>query len=136
LGYQWQASLSPVAQEPPLVEVGWPLRMVEELMDPTTIIRVGWQPVETWVEEEGCYPNDLVLVLVEVSDKSTNCLVDQVQGTRYVTMGHWYPEIELSDGTKEEGHWEYVGWDWCQDCFVGTQYDKVVAWQPLPSVQP
>ena len=95
---------------------------------------VNWQPAETWVEEEGCYPNDLVLVLVEVSDTSMNCLVDQVQGTRYVSIGHWYPDIEHSDGKVEKGHWEVVGWNWCQDHFRGNDTDKVIAWAWLPSI--
>ena len=95
-----------------------------------------WHPAHTWSEEPGCYPNDLVLVLVEVTDESTNCLVDQVEGTRYVSMGHWYPDLELKDGKVERGHWEVVGWNWCQDHFRGNDTDRVVAWARLPEVEP
>jgi hypothetical protein len=95
---------------------------------------VVWRPADTWVEEEGCYPNELVLVLVEVSHDSHDCLVDQVEGTKYVSMGHWYPDIELSDGRIEKGHWEVVGWNWCQDTFRANGTDTVVGWAPLPTV--
>jgi hypothetical protein len=96
---------------------------------------VMWQPVDTWVEDPGCYPNDLVLVMVEVSKKSRGCLVDQAEGTRYVSMGHWYPDLELNDGKVEPGHWEVVGWNWCQDTFQVNDTDMVIGWAPLPHVE-
>jgi hypothetical protein len=91
----------------------------------------AWNKPEEWVEDPCAFPNELVLLLVQI-DKGENCLVDAVEGTEYCTMGHWYPKIELSDGTVEEGHWEYVGWNWCQNCFVGTKGDKVIGWLPRP----
>ena|SRR5215475_1789503 len=96
--------------------------------------KVDWQPADTWVEEKGCYPNELVMVLVEVSNKSEDCLVDAVEGTRYVSMGHWFPEMEYSDGEVEKGHWDVVGWTWCQDHFKSNATDKVIAWAKLPEV--
>ena len=88
-----------------------------------------WNLPETFKEDPSLFPNRLLLLLVEVTEVSTDCIVDAVEGTQYVTMGHWYPGVILTD----PGHWEYVGWNWDQDCFVGTHYDKVLGWAELPT---
>lgn len=93
-----------------------------------------WHKPEDWKEDTSCFPNELVLLRVEIT-QGKNCLVDDEAGVTFITMGHWYPRIESHDGTVEEGHWEYVGWNWCQECFVGTRGDKVIGWTPLPEVQ-
>ena len=99
-----------------------------------TAAEIIWHPAHTWSEDPGCYPNDLVMVLVEVSKDSKGCLVDQVEGTRYVSMGHWYPDADMRNGKVEPGHWEVVGWNWCQDTFQANATDKVIAWARLPQV--
>lgn len=92
-----------------------------------------WNKPETWTEDTSSFPNELVLLLVQIS-KGTDCLIDAIKGTKFVTMGHWYPEIVHDSGAREAGHWEYVGWDWCQDTFVGTKGDRVIGWARLPTV--
>ena len=96
--------------------------------------KIKWYKPKDWVEDPQAYPNEECLLLVKVAE-GDNCLVDKLEGTTYCTMGHWYPKIEYSDGTVEAGHWEYVGWDWDQDCFVGTKGDKVIGWVPMPDTQ-
>jgi hypothetical protein len=97
-------------------------------------MKIKWYKPEEWDEDPQAFPNEEMLLLVEIAD-GENCLIDDVQGSQYCTMGHWYPKIEYRDGTVEEGHWEYVGWDWDQDCFVGTRGDKVIGWAPMPDTQ-
>jgi len=99
-----------------------------------------WKAMSEYKEVPDEYPNEDVLLMVKVTEASEHQLVDAVPGTIYVTMGHWMPQIELStggdipQGAIEPGHWEYVGWNWCQDQFVhvvgGTT--EVVGWQPMP----
>jgi hypothetical protein len=94
-------------------------------------MNIQWNAPETWDEDPGAYPNEEVLLLVEIVT-GVNCLIDAMEGERYCTMGHWMPDITYSDGEVDKGHWEYVGWDWDQDCFVGTRGDKVIGWSPMP----
>jgi hypothetical protein len=94
-------------------------------------MEIKWYKPEEWDEDADAFPNEEVLLLLQVTD-GENCLIDAERDTEYCTMGHWMPKISYSNGCVEEGHWEYVGWDWCGDCFVGTRGDKVIGWAPMP----
>jgi hypothetical protein len=94
-------------------------------------MKIKWNEPRAWKEDPGLFPNDLVLLLVQIV-KGKNCLIDVESGDTFVTMGNWCPKIKNSDGTVEKGHWEYVGWNWDQDEFVSTEGDKVIGWSPLP----
>ena len=89
-----------------------------------------WKTIDTFNEDPALFPNRPVMLLMEIA-AGENCLVDDTAGNLYVTMGHWYPK----DSGIYNGYWEYVGWDWDQDCFVGSTGDKVVGWQELPDVE-
>jgi hypothetical protein len=94
-------------------------------------MEIKWNKPEEWDEDPSAFPNEEVLLLLQI-DKGDNCLIDEVEGTEYCTMGHWMPKITYSNGEVEEGHWVYVGWDWCQNHFVETTGDKVIGWSPMP----
>jgi|SRR5262245_22771317 len=96
---------------------------------------IKWNKPEDWPEDAQAFPNEECLLLVEVTDLCHNCLVDQEQGTHYCTMGHWMPQVPDSKHPEDQGHWEYVGWDWCQDHFTPGTGDKVVGWIMMPDVQ-
>jgi hypothetical protein len=89
-------------------------------------MNIEWKKPEEWDEDPTAFPNEEVLLLMEIAG-GDNPLVDEMDGFRYCTMGHWMP----ANG-DEDGYWEYVGWDWDQDCFVSTTGDKVVGWSPMP----
>jgi hypothetical protein len=93
-----------------------------------------WKKIDTFKEDPGLFPNRPVLLLLEITEDTTNCLVDDIKGSRYVTMGHWYPD-EVGDKEDGRGHWEYIGWDWEQDYFITATDGKIVGWQELPDVE-
>ena len=89
-----------------------------------------WLKPDTYKEDPNLFPNRPVLLLLEVGGDTVNCLVDDVPGNQYVTIGNWIPAQGVMNG-----HWEYVGWDWDQDCFVGSIGDKCVGWMEMPDVE-
>ena len=93
-----------------------------------------WNTPETWQEDPTAFPNRPVLLLVQITI-GANCLVDDVKGAKFCTMGRWFPKVELDGESIEDGHWDYVGWNWEQDCFIGTRGDKVIGWMELPKTK-
>lgn len=93
---------------------------------------IKFKPMSSFRKNSSDFPNRLVLLMIP--DPGKDALYDVVEGTIYPTIGHWYPEITYSDPKRSPlpGHWEAIGWNWCQDEFTTNKHVEPVGWAEMP----
>lgn len=93
-----------------------------------------FKPMSSFRKNCSDIPNRLVLLMIQ--DPGKDALYDVVEGTVYPTMGHWYPDKnDPALGSQKPtlpGHWEAVGWNWCQNEFTTNKHVEPVGWAELP----
>lgn len=72
--------------------------------------------------EEAPTDNSLLRLYVEVTTEASFPMEDKGVGECYWTVG----------SQSDEGVWQILGWDWCQDCFVDADGTVLIhGWLPM-----
>lgn len=98
-------------------------RKIEQAIDRAAVPMVG-----TWRDMASAPKDGTMLRLLVNPDQDEFTAFDDSL-TPYETIG----SNNFAD--TQENRWEFVGWDWSQDCFI-TGRGEVIGWMPFEAASP